>query len=107
MEKHELKNGALPIFKETAEEQERRKYNLSVKRAAQLMGVSEQYIRIGLQLGELPFGKAIQVGRKKNFTYYISPKKFTEFTGVAIPEYDAGNNCMSPQSDAARGLVSL
>ena len=102
---HRQPNGASSIFEETKEEYDRRKYNLSVNRAAQLMGVTEQYIRVGLQLGQLPFGVALQVGGKKQFTYYISPAKFTEFTGVAVPEYDSRYNCMSPHSDAMRGLA--
>lgn len=56
---------------------------ISVKRAAELMGVGQQFIRIGLQRGILPFGYAIkQTGNK--FTYYISPKKFTKCTGIEV-----------------------
>ena len=52
--------------------------NLSVAEAARLMGVSQQYIRVGLQQKVLPFGTAVRITGKR-FTYYISPAKFKEF----------------------------
>lgn len=55
--------------------------NLSVKEAANLMGVSLQFIRVGLQKGILPFGYAVQIS-KNRFTYYISKQKFEEHTGI-------------------------
>lgn len=57
---------------------------ISVKQAAQLMGKSEQFVRIGLQRGLLPIGQAIKMSSM--WTYYISPKLFEEFTGVKIQE---------------------
>ena len=47
------------------------------------MGVSQQYIRVGLQRGVLPFGYALQISNKK-YTYFISAKKFTESTGIEV-----------------------
>ena len=52
--------------------------NLPVATAAKLMGVSQQYIRVGLQQKILPFGTAVRVTGKR-FTYYISPAKFKDF----------------------------
>ena len=49
---------------------------ITVREAARLMHVNEQFIRIGLQRGVLPFGVAIQKGRKGRYTYHISPAKF-------------------------------
>lgn len=58
---------------------------MSVKRAARLMGVSEQFIRIGLQRELLPFGFAMLTAPGgKRFEYYISPKKFSEYTGINL-----------------------
>lgn len=57
---------------------------LSVAKAAELMDVSQQFIRIGLQRGILPFGYAVQTSSK--WTYYISPSKFTEHTGISIDD---------------------
>lgn len=58
------------------------KNNLSVAEAARLMNKSQQFVRIGLQRNLLPFGVAIKNGSKYN--YYISAKKFMEYTGIAI-----------------------
>lgn len=62
------------------ETQNDKKNRLSVPRAAELMGVSSQFIRIGLQRNTLPFGYAVKNGNR--WTYYISPLKFTESTGI-------------------------
>jgi hypothetical protein len=53
--------------------------NVSVKQAAEIMGKSQQFIRVGLQRGLLPFGIAVKMSSK--WTYYISPKKFYEYVG--------------------------
>lgn len=60
-------------------------FNLKVEDAAKLMGRSGQYVRIGLQRGILPFGTAIKMGSK--WTYYISPHRFREYTGITPPNY--------------------
>jgi hypothetical protein len=59
-----------------------RKNRLSVKEASSLMGVSEQFLRIGLQQDKFPFGYAVK--NKGRWTYYISPIKFTETTGIKV-----------------------
>ena len=56
---------------------------LTIKDAAKLMGVSEQFVRIALQRGILPWGYAVQITGKK-YTYFISKEKFTEHTGIAV-----------------------
>jgi len=53
--------------------------NISVKKAAEMMGKSQQFIRIGLQRGLLPFGTAVKMS--SIWTYYISPKQFYEYIG--------------------------
>ena len=58
--------------------------NLSVKQAAELMGKSEQFIRIGLQRQLLPIGSAVKMSSK--WTYYISPKLFSEYVGIHLEE---------------------
>lgn len=55
---------------------------LSVSKVAELMNVSEQFVRIGLQKGVLPFGYAVKMSSQ--WTYFISPQKFTEFTGIQV-----------------------
>ena len=55
--------------------------NLTIEEASKLMGVSRQFIRVGLQKGILPFGYAVQI-TKGRFTYFISRQKFYECTGI-------------------------
>lgn len=50
---------------------------VTVKQAAKLLGVSEQFIRIGLQQGVLPIGAAVKMSERH--TYYISEKKLNEY----------------------------
>ena len=53
--------------------------NISVKEAAETMGKSQQFVRVGLQMGILPFGTAVKLSSV--WTYHISPKKFYEYIG--------------------------
>lgn len=48
------------------------------------MGKSEQFVRVGLQSGKLTFGSAVKLSSK--WTYYISPKLFYAYAGVAEEE---------------------
>ncbi|WP_165442893.1 hypothetical protein [Senegalia massiliensis] len=52
---------------------------VSVKEAAKVLEVSEQFIRIGLQRELLPIGTAIKMSSK--WTYHISPKLLREYIG--------------------------
>lgn len=52
---------------------------ITVKEAAKIMGKSQQFVRVGLQRGLLPFGTAFKMSNK--YSYYISPKKFYEYVG--------------------------
>ena len=56
--------------------------NISVKEAAEKMNVSQQFVRIGMQRGQLPIGTAVKMSSK--WTYHISPKLFHEYTGEQI-----------------------
>lgn len=55
---------------------------MTQKQLSELTGIgkSEQFVRIGLQRGILPFGSAVKTSSK--YSYYISPKLFEEYTGV-------------------------
>lgn len=57
---------------------------LSVNEAAKLLNASPQFIRIGLQQNKIPWGYAVRTSSQ--YTYFIIPKKFEEYTGVKIPE---------------------
>lgn len=54
--------------------------NVSIKKAAEIMGKSEQFLRIGLQYSNFPFGTAVKMST--HYTYYINPKKFYEYIGI-------------------------
>lgn len=55
---------------------------LSVASAAKLLGASEQFVRIGLQQKELPFGFAVKTSGQ--WTYVITKQKFEETTGIKV-----------------------
>jgi hypothetical protein len=59
--------------------------NLKIAEAAELLGKSKQFIRIGLQRGVLPFGYAVKMSSK--YTYHISKNKLYEYIG----EQENGN----------------
>ena len=54
--------------------------NVPVKVAAERIGKSEQYIRVGLQRNRLPFGTAVKLSSR--FSYHISPKLLDEYIGA-------------------------
>lgn len=53
--------------------------NISIKKAASLLGKSEQFVRIGLQRNILPFGVAVQMSSR--WTYSIIPATFYNYIG--------------------------
>lgn len=54
---------------------------ISVAEAAERMGVSRQFVRVGLQKGIFPWGYAVQISAGR-YTYFISRQKFFEFIGI-------------------------
>lgn len=62
------------------------KNRLSVSKTAGLMNVSEQFIRVGLQKGVFPWGYAVKMSTQ--WTYFISPQKFMEYTGIKVKGYE-------------------
>lgn len=55
---------------------------MTVKEVAELLGTTEQTIRVGLQQGVFPFGVAFKRSKSgKNYTYVIYPKKVKEYIG--------------------------
>lgn len=55
---------------------------VTVADAAKLMGVSEQFIRIGLQRNILPIGNAVKM---KQWVYYISRPMLEQYVGKKMP----------------------
>lgn len=56
---------------------------ITIKKAAEIMKCSEQFLRVALQQGKLPFGTAVKMS-EKNYRYYIYPKNFYEYIGQAV-----------------------
>lgn len=61
------------------------KNNVKVAEAARMMGVSPQFVRIGLQKGIFPFGCAVKMSSE--YTYYISRAKLMDFIGGKNDEH--------------------
>lgn len=63
--------------------------SLTVKQAAQILGKSEQFIRIGIQRGILPIGSAVKLSTQ--WTYYISEAKLYDYVGYRKEKF--GDDC--------------
>ena len=50
---------------------------VTIKKAANLMGTSEQFVRIGLRNNRVPFGSAVKLSSK--WIHYISPRLFYQY----------------------------
>lgn len=53
---------------------------ITVNEAAKLLGVSSQFVRLGLKRGELPIGSAVKMSSV--YTYHISQQKLDEYLGI-------------------------
>lgn len=49
-----------------------KKAKVTIKRAAEILGKSQQFVRIGLQRKILPFGVAMQMPGKTTYTYHLN-----------------------------------
>lgn len=49
---------------------------LPVSEAARMMGVTEQFVRLGLQQNRFPWGYAVFMG--SHYSYWINRKRFEE-----------------------------
>ena len=54
--------------------------------AADIMGCSAQFVRIGLQRGLLDIGDAVKMSTK--WTYNISPAKLAERQGISMDQLE-------------------
>lgn len=55
--------------------------HVTVRQAARCMGVSDQFVRVGLQQGRLPIGTAVP-GTGSKWIYYISAERLREYAGA-------------------------
>jgi excisionase family DNA binding protein len=69
---------------------------MTVAEAASIMGVSKDYIRVGLQRGLLPFGTAVKMSGR--YTYYISTNRFFEYIGIT--DFDKTTSFYNERSES-------
>ena len=72
-----------PAYAKMLAQTDNQRLNLPVSLAALLMGKTSAFVRAGLKQHVFPFGYAVKIERR--YEYYISPVKFTEYTGCIIP----------------------
>lgn len=53
---------------------------MSVKECAELLGKTEQWVRVGLQRGRLPFGYAVKISTR--WSYHISRHQVYQYLGI-------------------------
>jgi hypothetical protein len=53
--------------------------NVPIKKAADLMGISEQFLRVLIQNEKLPFATAVKT--KSQYQYYINSRGLSEHIG--------------------------
>ena len=62
------------------------KKRLSVKKAAELLGLPEQTLRVFIQYGKFSeFAEAIKIGNSKHWTYYINASRLYEYLKIKEP----------------------
>jgi hypothetical protein len=61
---------------------------IPLKKAASILGISEELLRWAIRQGSLPIGTAIK--RKKRFTYYINKDKLEQYIGKEVTGCSGG-----------------
>lgn len=64
---------------------------VTVKRAAEILGMNPYSVQCGIRLGELPIGHAILKPGKQRHNYHISPYLLSQYTGLSIEEIKGGD----------------
>lgn len=59
---------------------------ITVAKAAELLGKSQDFVRWGLRQGKLPIGAAVKSERGERWNYIIVPKLLKDFTGIEVTE---------------------
>lgn len=60
---------------------------ISILEAAQILHVSQQFVRVGLQQGILPIGTAVKMSSR--WTYHISAKLLEDYSGLKLRKAEA------------------
>lgn len=59
---------------------------ISIKKAAAVMGCTEQFIRIGMQRNQIDIGMAVKTSSR--WTYLIVPDKLAAAMGISIEDLE-------------------
>jgi hypothetical protein len=62
---------------------------VTVKRAAELTGLSELSVRYGIEQGTLPIGSCIKRSEKKTL-FHVSPYLLAQYLGLTVEEVKGG-----------------
>lgn len=54
---------------------------------AKAIGVTPQFIRVGMQQGRLPYGYALKMSANR-WTYHISPELVAKAEGITLEEFN-------------------
>lgn len=65
-----------------------KKANLTIAEVAEAMHTDPQTIRVMIQQGIVPWGKAWKRPGSRRYSYIISPQGFYEATGVALGGFE-------------------
>lgn len=63
-----------------------RENNIKPEEAAEILGVSPQFVRVAMQLEKLPIGVAIKLPGSSEYTYQISDNLLQERTSKNVQE---------------------
>ena len=76
---------------------------ITIKRAAQLLGKGELYVRECIKDGSLPIGTATQLPGSERWNFTISPGALAEYLGCSVRElYDEpAEECMFTEEQIA------
>ena len=82
------------------------KANISIKEAANALGMDRQTVRLLIQTGAVGWGQAVKLPGSRKWFYIISPKLFYEETGVVLgcqwpDDFDIWEQAQTKHSDDA------
>ncbi len=63
---------------------------VTVKRAAEILGMTPLTVQYGVKTGELPIGHAIKSQSGLRTNIYISPHLLSKLTGLSVEEIKGG-----------------
>ena len=68
---------------------------VTIKRAAELTGMSELSVRYGIEMGKLPIGVAIKRSEKRTL-FHVSPHLLAQYLGMTVEQVKGECNIIEP-----------